>query len=56
VVAAGQTVCLLEVMKTFHRVTYGGAGLPDRAKVIAIAIADDADVNPGDVILPRAPP
>ncbi len=51
VIAVGHTVCLLEVMKTFHRVTYGGAGLPDRAKVIAIAIADDADVNPGDVIL-----
>ncbi len=50
-IAVGHTVCLLEVMKTFHRVTYGGAGLPDRARVTAIAIADDADVNPGDVIL-----
>lgn len=51
VIEAGQTVCLLEVMKTFHRVTYGGAGLPARARVTAVAIADDADVNPGDVIL-----
>jgi acetyl-CoA carboxylase biotin carboxyl carrier protein len=28
----GTTICLLEVMKTFHRVTYGGAGLPDTAR------------------------
>ena len=25
---AGATICLLEIMKTFHRVTYGGPGLP----------------------------
>ena len=31
----GATVCLLEVMKTFNRVTYGGPGLPERAKVTA---------------------
>jgi acetyl-CoA carboxylase biotin carboxyl carrier protein len=55
VVRAGQTVCLLEVMKTFHRVTYGGPGLPDAARVTRVAIADDADVMPGDVILYLAP-
>ena len=27
------TLCLLEMMKTFHRVTYGGADVPARAKV-----------------------
>jgi hypothetical protein len=48
---AGQTVAFLEVMKTFHRVTYGGAGLPEAARVTAIAVADDADVGPGDVLL-----
>lgn len=55
VVRAGQTICLLEVMKTFHRVTYGGAGLPEAAKVIAIGVADDADVAPGDVLLRLEP-
>ncbi len=51
VIATGHTVCLLEVMKTFHRVTFGGPGLPPRAKVLAIAQADEADVNAGDVLL-----
>ncbi|MBK9034003.1 MAG: hypothetical protein IPL61_22500 [Myxococcales bacterium] len=55
VIRTGQTVCLLEVMKTFHRVTYGGPGLPPAARVLAIAIADDADVSPGDVILDLEP-
>ncbi len=48
VVSAGQTLCLLEVMKTFHRVTYGGSGLPATARIVAVTVADDADVGPGD--------
>jgi acetyl-CoA carboxylase biotin carboxyl carrier protein len=51
VVSEGQTVCLLEVMKTFNRVTYGGAGLPTRARVKAVLVADEADVAQGDPIL-----
>jgi acetyl-CoA carboxylase biotin carboxyl carrier protein len=51
VIREGHTVCLLEVMKTFHRVTYGGGGLPAEARVTAIAVADEADVNSGDVLL-----
>lgn len=47
----GATICLLEVMKTFHRVTYGGAGLPDRARVSQLLVADGADVNAGDALL-----
>lgn len=49
--AAGSTVCLLEVMKTFHRVTYGGSGLPDTARVRRVLVADGADVNAGDPLL-----
>lgn len=49
------TVCLLEVMKTFHRVTYGGAGLPDRAKVREILVADGADITAGDPLLALDP-
>jgi acetyl-CoA carboxylase biotin carboxyl carrier protein len=44
---AGTTVCLLEVMKTFHRVTYGG----EPARVAALLAADGADVNAGDPLL-----
>jgi acetyl-CoA carboxylase biotin carboxyl carrier protein len=51
VVTAGQTVCLLEVMKTFHRVTYAGDGLPERARVLAIRPADGDDLAAGDVLV-----
>jgi acetyl-CoA carboxylase biotin carboxyl carrier protein len=43
----GATICLLEVMKTFHRVTYGG----EPARVREVLIADGADVNAGDALL-----
>jgi acetyl-CoA carboxylase biotin carboxyl carrier protein len=49
--AAGTTICLLEVMKTFHRVTYGGPGLPTTARVRRVLVADGADVNAGDPLL-----
>ena len=48
---AGATVCLLEVMKTFHRVTYGGADLPARVRVRAVLVVDGADVNAGDPLV-----
>lgn len=48
---AGTTVCLLEVMKTFHRVTYGGPGLPEVARVRRVLVADGADVSAGDPLL-----
>ncbi len=43
----GATVCLLEVMKTFNRVTYSGA----RVRVTELLVADGADVNAGDPLL-----
>jgi acetyl-CoA carboxylase biotin carboxyl carrier protein len=51
VLTSGTTVCLLEVMKTFHRVTYGGPGLPDSARVRRVLVADGADVNAGEPLL-----
>jgi acetyl-CoA carboxylase biotin carboxyl carrier protein len=53
--SVGTTVCLLEVMKTFHRVTYGGADVPPRARVRDVLVADGADVNQGDALLALAP-
>ncbi len=50
-IEVGQTVCLLEVMKTFHRVSYGGPGLPERARVLEIVPKDEQDLAAGDVIL-----
>ncbi len=55
VVTAGQTVCLLEVMKTFHRVTYAGADLPERGRVLAIRPADGDDLAAGDVLIELEP-
>ena len=43
----GSTICLLEVMKTFHRVTYSG----DRVRVKQVLVADGADVNAGEPLL-----
>jgi acetyl-CoA carboxylase biotin carboxyl carrier protein len=53
--ATGATVCLLEVMKTFHRVTFSGADMPPRAKVREVLVADGADVNQGDPLLALEP-
>jgi len=51
--ATGRTVGLLEVMKTFSHVHFGGAneGLPERARVVAYAAADGAEVSAGDPLL-----
>jgi acetyl-CoA carboxylase biotin carboxyl carrier protein len=49
--APGATVCLLEVMKTFNRVTYSGA----RVRVTEVLVADGADVNAGDPLLALEP-
>ncbi|MDQ3338486.1 MAG: biotin/lipoyl-binding protein [Myxococcota bacterium] len=49
--ATGATVCLLEVMKTFHRVHFGGADVPERARVREVLVKDGDDVNAGDALL-----
>jgi len=55
VVTAGQTVGLLEVMKTFSRMTYGGAGLPERARVLRVVPPDESDLDQGAVVLELEP-
>lgn len=50
-ITVGQPVGLIEVMKTFTRVTYGGKGLPERARVRAVRPADDEELTAGAVIL-----
>jgi acetyl-CoA carboxylase biotin carboxyl carrier protein len=47
----GATICLLEVMKTFNRVTYSGA----RVRVTELLVAEGADVNAGDPLLALEP-
>ncbi len=55
VISTGTAICLLEVMKTFHRVTYGGEGLPERVVVVAITAIEEADINAGDILLRLSP-
>jgi acetyl-CoA carboxylase biotin carboxyl carrier protein len=55
VIVTGQAVALLEVMKTFNRLQYGGEGLPARARVKAIVPADESDLAPGDVLFELEP-
>jgi acetyl-CoA carboxylase biotin carboxyl carrier protein len=50
-VQRGQTIGLLEVMKTFNRLVYQGDALPEQAKVEKIVPSEGDDVVRGDVIL-----
>ncbi len=50
VIAPGHAVGLLEVMKTFNRVTLSG-DLPPRVRVVSVVAQDGADVGRGDVLL-----
>ncbi|PRQ05413.1 Biotin carboxyl carrier protein of acetyl-CoA carboxylase [Enhygromyxa salina] len=47
----GQTIGLLEIMKTFTRLNYDDPKLPARAKVVKIVAEDQQDLGAGDVIL-----
>jgi acetyl-CoA carboxylase biotin carboxyl carrier protein len=55
VVRSGQTIALLEVMKTFNRVTFGGPHLPPEARVKRILPEDESDLDEGDPILELEP-
>ena len=55
VIETGHTVALLEVMKTFNRVGYGGSGLPDRARVLRVVPTDGDDVGRGEPLLELEP-
>lgn len=54
-VSRGQTIGLLEVMKTFNRFVYQGDGLPERVTVAEVVPADGDDVVRGEPILRLAP-
>ncbi len=50
-VRAGQPIGLVEVMKTFNQVLYGGADLPHTATVLEIRAEDGAEIRAGHVLL-----
>jgi acetyl-CoA carboxylase biotin carboxyl carrier protein len=55
VVSAGQIVAILEVMKTFNRIPYGGERLPPKARVVRILPRDGDDLGSGDAIFELEP-
>lgn len=50
-IGPGTTLAIVEVMKTFNRVQYGGPTLPPRAKITRIVRKDGEDVASGDALL-----
>jgi len=49
-VHAGQTLALIEAMKCFSAIAYGGAGLPGEAEVVEIRAADASEVRHGQIL------
>lgn len=50
-VREGQPVGLVEVMKTFGQVLYGGPGLPGEAEVVEVRAEDASEIRAGQVLL-----
>jgi len=56
VVTEGQTIGLLEVMKTFTQLVYRAEnGLPPRARVARVVVPDGGEVKDGGVLLELEP-
>ncbi|MHC4128561.1 MAG: biotin/lipoyl-containing protein [Planctomycetota bacterium] len=49
-VTTGSVLGLVEIMKCFNQITYGGPGLPDRGQVAEILAEDAAEVQFGEVL------
>ncbi len=54
-IGSGQTLGLVEVMKTFNPVQYGGAGAPDPGQILRIEVGEQQEVAAGDVLLVVGP-
>jgi biotin carboxyl carrier protein len=47
----GQPLGLVEVMKTFHPIVYGGPGFPEAADVLEVRCGDAEEVRAGQVLV-----
>jgi acetyl-CoA carboxylase biotin carboxyl carrier protein len=55
VVEEGTTLALVEVMKCFSAITYGGEGLPPRAEVVEVRADDGAEVQADQILFVVGP-
>ena len=44
-VSSGGMLGLVEIMKCFHQITYGGLGLPEKGEIVEILVDDAAEVS-----------
>lgn len=49
-VSSGSVLGLVEVMKCFNQITYGGIGLPERGSVVKIPVEDTSEVSFGQTL------
>lgn len=47
----GQTIGLIEVMKTFNQIAFDGHGVPDAAEILEILVEDSQEVAAGQPLL-----
>jgi acetyl-CoA carboxylase biotin carboxyl carrier protein len=50
VIESGKAIGLLEVMKTFSRIHYGGPSLPAKIRVLELLVADQDEISAGTPI------
>ena len=49
-VSTGAVLGLVEVMKCFNQIAYGGPGLPDKGEIVRILADDSAEVEFGQAL------
>jgi acetyl-CoA carboxylase biotin carboxyl carrier protein len=50
-IRTGQPVGLVEVMKTFNQIAYGGPGFPEEAEVLEVRVTDATEIRAGAVLV-----
>ncbi len=50
-IIAGRTIALIEAMKSFNAITYGGPGLPSPAVVVEIRVTDASEIRQGMILI-----
>lgn len=54
-IASGGMLGLVEIMKCFHHITYGGPGLPEKGQIVKILAEDASDVRFGQPLFQVKP-